>query len=744
MLKLHPREMKNLSRILTTILCCAPLAYAGAAGQVATTSGHDLTSYNPSNANNNQWATLTNSRYDGSSTAKVDFGNCNALILRCAQPKCGNGGCAEYDIAEKIVEGCVKSNKTCKKYGEDLIESMSAQLVASAAAKANEQQAALDAARIQAEANAAAATAAANAQSQQMQQMQQQMQEMQQQMERQQEESARQLQSALNQQAQQQQQALDDMKAAATEAAEKNVAGDKNVTSYQQEAIDRGVATDLISRQTLTGQVYTEVENAKTNLVAAQKALNTLFEYGHCDSHGNNCSGPTRVKKWRELARAFIDPYDKTVEDIYNALITAQGTGVDISQIYLMLDNSCNQWAQFACPPGDRIEYTYDGTKPTSPESCGPLTAAQESCMNSCVQKTTTVPTPFDSLYHYCQNYCSTAGNCRPCTVQKVLTEADEVYTGWVNQEDPSGNGNTTVIACYSGVLQNNALFAHMMKRRGGTGMVDLEVLDRWISQVEPDKCYKDNNGACKDPKPESYCSVEQIETMKNTLHSKSLSKSLNSKDPKDAICVKGPGEKGWDNTYEQDCPYINSTYAICDAHKRNAGDTSDANEIKEILGLKTTVLSQQLYKQYQYLDATIRRLEIQLKKAMVSVNLDVAAGTDSSSSSSKTSNTQFDNCVGKSREETLYCLRSNYSKLDAEVNAKRCKAVKEQIAKDLNTATAYTKTKDGKKIEDRKCYDKKTITDCSACLSEYFSEITAIQDKIDEMDAKKSGYNRW
>lgn len=742
MLELHPREMKNLSRILTTILCCAPLAYAGAAGQVATTSGHDLTSYNPSNANNNQWATLTNSRYDGSSTAKVDFGNCNALILRCAQPKCGNGGCAEYDIAEKIVEGCVKSNKTCKKYGEDLIESMSAQLVASAAAKANEQQAALDAARIQAEANAAAATAAANAQSQQMQQMQQQMQEMQQQMAQQQEESARQLQSALNQQAQQQQQALDDMKAAATEAAEKNVAGDKNVTSYQQEAIDRGVAADLISRQTLTGQVYTEVENAKTNLVAAQKALNTLFEYGHCDSHGNNCSGPTRVKKWRELARAFIDPYDKTVEDIYDALVTAQGTGVDISQIYLMLDNSCNQWAQFACPPGDKIMYDYDGTKPTSPKVCDDSDTINE-CYNKCPDVTSVIGTTVvKQKDKKCKTLCER--DCRLCTVQKVLTEADDVYTGWVNQEDPKGNGNTTVIACYSGVLQNNALFAHMMKRRGGTGMVDLEVLDRWISQVEPDKCYKGTGEQCKDPKPEEYCSIDSIEIMKNTLHSKALSKSLNSKESKDAICVKGPGEKGWENTYEQDCPYINSTYAICDAHKRNAGDTSDANEIKEILGLKTTVLSQQLYKQYQYLDATIRRLEIQLKKAMVSVNLDVAAGTDSSSSGGKNSNTQFDNCVGKSREETLYCLRSNYSKLDAEVNAKRCKAVKEQIAKDLNTATAYTKTKDSKRAEDRTCYDKKTITDCSACLSEYFSEITAIQDKIDEMDAKKSGYNRW
>lgn len=725
--------MKNLSRILTTILCCAPLAYAGAAGQVATTSGHDLTSYNPSNANNNQWATLTNGRYDGSSTAKVDFGNCNTLILRCAQPKCGNGGCAEYDIAEKIVEGCVKSNKTCKKYGEDLIESMSAQLVASAAAKANEQQVALDAARIQAEANAAAATAAANAQSQQMQQMQQQMQEMQQQMAQQQEESSRQLQAALSQQAQQQQQALDDMKAAATEAAEKNVAGDKNVTSYQQEAIDRGVATDLISRQTLTGQVYTEVENAKTNLVAAQKALNTLFEYGHCDSHGNNCSGPTRVKKWRELARAFIDPYDKTVGDIYDALITAQGTGVDISQVYLMLDNSCNQWAQFACPPGDRIEYTYDGTKQTAPKVC------KDSDIKLCIAQCSETDEEGEE-YKECYGKCLTA-HCKPCTVQRVLTEADDVYTGWVNQEDPKGNGNTTVIACYSGVLQNNALFAHMMKRRGGTGMVDLEVLDRWISQVEPDKCYKNSSeSSCEGVVPKDYCSAGDNTTMKNTLHSKSLSKALTNGD----ICVKGPQNDSWSDDKDDTCPYIKSTYAICDAHKRNAGDTSDANEIKEILGLKTTVLSQQLYKQYQYLDATIRRLEIQLKKAMVSVNLDVAAGTDSSSSSSKTSNTQFDNCVGKSREETLYCLRSNYSKLDAEVNAKKCKAVKEQIAKDLNTANAYTKTKDSKKDGDRKCYAKNTITDCSACLGEYFSEITAIQDKIDEMDAKKSGYNRW
>ena len=714
MLKLYAREMKNLSRILTVILCCAPFAYAGAAGQVASTSGHDLTSYNPSNANNNQWATMSNGRYDNaSSSAKADFGNCNSIILRCAQPKCGNGGCADYDIAQKIVEGCVKSNKTCKKYGEDLIESMSAQLVASANAKMNEQQVALDAARIQAEAQAAAASTAA--QSEQMQVLQQQLSDMQQQMADQKEESDRRLQQALEQQAQQQQQALQDMKAAATEAGERNVAGDKGITEYQQDAINREVPSELVTRQTLTGQVYTEVENARTNLNAAKKALNTLFEYGKCDTQGDNCSGPKRVKKWREYAKAFIDSYDKVVEDIYTALMTAQGAGVDLGQVYMMLDNSCNQWAQFACPAGDYVKYTYDnpttsGSKlPTSPQSC---------------------------KYADSNNKSETEHDvCKPCTVIKVLTEADDVYQGWVYPEEMDGNTGSTVIGCYSGVLNSSPLFAHMMERRGGQGMVSLTTLQRWIAQTEPDKkSSKENNGL----KPEDYCSDNGA--MKTLLERASLSKSLKDTD----VCVSGPeyDVNRWSNEENSSCPYINSAYAICDVHKRNGGTITDSNEIKEILGLKTTVLSQQLYKQYAYLDATIRRLEIQLKKAMIKVNLDVAAGTDSSSSSGGGSaNTQFEDCGAKGREEKLYCLKQHYSKISAEIEAKRCKAVKAQLAKDLKLANGDT----GKK-NNSACYDQKTITNdnCSDCLQELFDQNQALQDKIDEINAKKSGYNRW
>ena len=330
--------MKSISRILSAALFCAPIC-ALAAGPVATTSGSNLTAFNPSNSYNNQWATMTNGRYDGNTTAKVDFGNCNAVVLRCAQPKCANGGCADMNIASSIVAGCVQSNNSCKQYGDDLINYMAAQLVASSNAKINEQNVAA------ANAAAAAAQSAQLEQQQQMQQMQSEMQnqmyQMQQQMAQQQAESAAQLQAALAQQAAQSQAALDDMRAAATAAATQNEAG---VSSYQQDAIDRGVSLDVLERQKITGQIMTEIENAETSLATVKKVMNDAFNYARCDMRGNNCEGPKRVKRWRELADNFVEPYDNTIDKIYDALMLAQTVGVDLSQIYLMLNNSCNSW----------------------------------------------------------------------------------------------------------------------------------------------------------------------------------------------------------------------------------------------------------------------------------------------------------------------------------------------------------------------------------------------------------------
>ena len=154
--------MKPIYRILFTVMCLLP-AVAGAA-PVATTAGNNLTAYNASSgasANNNQWNTMLNSRGGGTDAPKADFGNCNAVIMRCASPKCT--GCTTLEIARPIVAGCDNTNATCKQYGNDLIEYISAQLVSSAAAKSQQAEIAAQTAA------ASAAAAQTNAQMQQMQ-----------------------------------------------------------------------------------------------------------------------------------------------------------------------------------------------------------------------------------------------------------------------------------------------------------------------------------------------------------------------------------------------------------------------------------------------------------------------------------------------------------------------------------------------------------------------------------------------
>ena len=125
----------------------------------------------------------------GGGGATADFGNCNSLILRCAQPKCA--GCNTLDLARPIVAGCVNSNAACKKYGDDLIEFISAQLVSNATNKAQQAQIA---------AQTAAAQAAAAQSNVQLQQMQAQMQQMQYEMQQQNAQQMAQMQAALDEQ----------------------------------------------------------------------------------------------------------------------------------------------------------------------------------------------------------------------------------------------------------------------------------------------------------------------------------------------------------------------------------------------------------------------------------------------------------------------------------------------------------------------------------------------------------------
>ncbi len=494
----------NLLRPFLLLALCAMPCVVGA--NVATTAGSNLTAWNGDSGatNNNNWNQMMNSRTQATGAVgikpKADFGNCNSLILRCAQPKCT--GCTTMDIARTIVAGCVNSNDTCKKHGDDLIDFISAQIVADANAKAQQQQLAAQ--------NAAAQAAAAQS-SAQLQQMQQQMQQMQYEMQQQNAQQMQQMQAALEEQKVLAAQAQAQAAAAATAQANAAAAAAQSttaVTDDQAQAIDNGVSADVLARQKISGQILSKIENAEVALKTLDATMQDIFTYAGCDTRGNNCSGPKRVKMFKQKAMGFFDPYDAIVDEAYEALEMALAVGVNVSDVIMMLSGACNQWGKFVCASdstgahkeafydekncvagrsvkGQPLYRTVDGEK----RAVGSAKGGME-CSSGMV-----VPPQDDSR----------------CTVTELIGGAGDnetVLRAWIDEGE---NGDQFVrVGCATSALESIAIFGRRNSRNGAT--LDLDTLERIISQDAPEFAISNrymNQGTDVDERLK-YCAVNE------------------------------------------------------------------------------------------------------------------------------------------------------------------------------------------------------------------------------------------
>ncbi len=467
--------MKPISRFL--VLALALVSVDAGAAPVAQTVGSNLTAYDNSFGvtNNNNWNSMMNARGNtGATKATADFGNCNALIMRCAQPKCANGGCTDMNITSTIVSGCVQANETCKKHGNDLVQYISAQLVASSTAKANEAAAA---------ASAAAASAAQQQSAAQMQQMQAQMQQMQTAMANQSAQMTAQLESALAQQ----QQMNADAIAAATAAAEESAVAQTpagSLTDTQRDAAASGVSAEVLAREQIANQILSKIEGAQTALKAVESAMIDTFNYAGCDSSGNNCTGPKRVKRFKDRALTFFEPYENVLNELYDALIMAQSVGVDISDVYMLLSGSCNLWGQYMCDPGQVMYYNYDncpnGTSNDKKDTENRATRGGARC---------------------------TVGDVVPvsdngCRLVRALTdETDDQIREQMLWPEPGDTGAQIRVACMSDVLDNSTLFRSVKKQ----STIDMETLEALINQDAPN--YVRN---LKGAEVTQYCAMDE------------------------------------------------------------------------------------------------------------------------------------------------------------------------------------------------------------------------------------------
>lgn len=79
---------------------------------------------------------------------------------------------------------------------------------------------------------------------------------------------------------------------------------------------------------------------------------------------------------------------------------------------------------------------------------------------------------------------------------------------------------------------------------------------------------------------------------------------------------------------------------ALCSTHAYNIGETSNptgANRelMRDVIAMKTTLITQQMYRQYEQMESMLRRLKTQLEKAVLTTGLEAKGASSSSSSSS-------------------------------------------------------------------------------------------------------------
>ena len=84
---------------------------------------------------------------------------------------------------------------------------------------------------------------------------------------------------------------------------------------------------------------------------------------------------------------------------------------------------------------------------------------------------------------------------------------------------------------------------------------------------------------------------------------------------------------------------YISPALALCSTHVYNIGEDENPRSedmrgyMRDVVALKSTIMTQQLNKQYEYLESMIRRFKTQLEKAVLTTKLQTSGAVDSSTS---------------------------------------------------------------------------------------------------------------
>ena len=203
----------------------------------------------------------------------------------------------------------------------------------------------------------------------------------------------------------------------------------------------------------------------------------------------------------------------------------------------------------------------------------------------------------------------------------------------------------------------------------------------------------------------------------------------------------------------------IAAEFALCSTHVYNIGETKNqdgANRdlMRDVIAMKTTVMTQQLYKQYEQMESVLQRFKTQLEKAVLADTLKAAGAKsekdEDSSSSFKSTSTYIkvsgaQNCSNKLDEaEVLQCLYANYQLLDS-VTANGTNVAtehKQQLASDYTLVCRMNKDckKDDSNKPTNECAEFRKIknkTKFDTCMDVFLNEIRKGTNRVKKENSK-------
>lgn len=197
----------------------------------------------------------------------------------------------------------------------------------------------------------------------------------------------------------------------------------------------------------------------------------------------------------------------------------------------------------------------------------------------------------------------------------------------------------------------------------------------------------------------------------------------------------------------------IAAEFALCSTHAYNIGQTKNPDAagrklMNDVIGLKTTFITQQMYRQYDQMESMLKRFKTQLEKAVLTANLK-AAGAKSSTETDSANSSSFKstdrnvlmegarNCVGILDElEQIQCYNENYILIrDVTQNGQKPTVnAKKQLARDMTNLGGTTGCKDPNSMGTR--YKFQTCLD--AYIRKIQEEYRKVQDNKNQANALK------